>query len=100
MIYLDEPEITASCRAAVHQELSNYPFSTKSKTVDLFEQTMKYLLKVDDCVAVNSGTSALHLVLEYNMRRKYDLGFRKMDIILPVLTFSFQPATHAGPDHG
>lgn len=85
MICLDEPEITASCRATVHQELSHYPFSTKSNTVELFEKVMCNFLGVDDCVAVNSGTSALHLVLEHIVRGKFE---NDVDIILPVLTFA------------
>ena len=43
-------------------DLSYIP-STRGPDVLKFEKTMAEYLKVDDCVAVNSGTSALHLSL-------------------------------------
>jgi perosamine synthetase len=50
MIYLDEADL-------------DYISSTKGVDVRIFEREMAEYLDVDDCVAVNSGTSALHLAL-------------------------------------
>ena len=63
MIYLDEPEVIPDDIKRVQIELEQYPFSTRSQTVHIFEEWIKKILNVNDCVAVNSGTSALHLSL-------------------------------------
>ena len=68
MIYLDEPDL-------------DYIPSTKGEDVRRFEKAMAEYLDVDDCVAVNSGTSALHLAL-------LACGIGKGDtVIVPATTF-------------
>lgn len=81
MIYLDQPEITDADAFEIAWESKHGDPSTRSKTVREFEKAMAKYLKVPDAVAVNSGTSALHLVL-------LACGVGKGDeVVLPVLTF-------------
>ena len=56
-------------------------WSTRSPKVAEFEKAMSDYLGVKDCVAVNSGTSALHLAL---LACRIGPG---CEVILPVLTF-------------
>lgn len=63
MVYLDEPEITEADIEAVVKTLRAGWISTAHKTVWQFEEAAKNFLGVPDCVATNSGTSALHLAL-------------------------------------
>lgn len=81
MIYLDEPEITPSDRAAVYAELQHYPFSTSSPTVDIFERALAHYLDVPETVCVNNGTAALHLALLASGVKPGD------EVVLPALTF-------------
>ena len=67
LIYLDENPYTK--------------YSTRSPKVAEFEKAMAQYLGVSDCVAVNSGTSALHLALLACGIEDYDT------VIIPVLTF-------------
>lgn len=81
MIYLDQPEITDSDAFEIAWEAKHGDPSTRSETVNKFEQAISKYLKVPDAVAVNSGTSALFLSL-------LACGVGKNDeVILPVLTF-------------
>jgi len=68
MIYLDEADL-------------DYVPSTKGEDVWKFEKAMAQYLEVEDCVAVNSGTSALHLAL-----LACGVG-RKDAVIVPATTF-------------
>ena len=63
MIWLDSPEITDQDIAAVTKTLRQGQISTAHETTKLFEDAVKEFLGVEDCVATNSGTSALHLAL-------------------------------------
>ena len=68
MIYLDEPDL-------------DYIPSTRGEDVRKFEKAMAEYLEVDDCVAVNSGTSALHLAL-------LACGIGRGDtVVVPATTF-------------
>lgn len=68
MIYLDEPDL-------------DYVPSTRGEDVRTFERAMAEYLGVDDCVAVNSGTSALHLAL-------LACGIGRGDtVVVPACTF-------------
>jgi perosamine synthetase len=63
MIFLDSPEITDQDIAAVTKTLRQGQISTAHETTKFFEDAVKEFLGVEDCVATNSGTSALHLAL-------------------------------------
>jgi len=63
MIWLDSPEISDQDIAAVTKTLRQGQISTAHTTTELFEASMKAFLGTEDCVATNSGTSALHLAL-------------------------------------
>ena len=68
MIYLDEPDMP-------------YIPSTKGEYVKEFEKEISSYLGVSDCVAVNSGTSALHLAL-------LACGIGRGDVVIvPAITF-------------
>jgi len=63
MIWLDSPEITDQDIAAVTKTLRQGQISTAHETTTFFEDAVKEFLGTEDCVATNSGTSALHLAL-------------------------------------
>ena len=68
MIFLDECDLS-------------YIPSTRGPDVRKFEKAMAQYLEVDDCVAVNSGTSALHLAL-------LACGIGRGDtVVVPATTF-------------
>ena len=68
LIYLDEPDL-------------DYIPSTKGDAVRKFERVMAEYLGIKDCVATNSGTSALHLAL-------LACGIGKGDtVVVPATTF-------------
>jgi dTDP-4-amino-4,6-dideoxygalactose transaminase len=68
MIYLDEADL-------------DYIPSTKGEDVHKFEKAMSEYLGVKDCVATNSGTSALHLSL-----LACGIGL-KDTVVVPATTF-------------
>ncbi len=86
MIHFDSPNIGNLEKDCVRQALDEGSISTHSHFVTDFEKAMAEYLGVDDCIATNSGTSALHLALvELGIGIEY--GY---EISIPALTF---PAT-------
>jgi perosamine synthetase len=80
-IPLAQPEITDADREAVLAVLRTSTLSTGPQ-VDKFEQALRTYLGADYAVAVNSGTSALHLAIE-TLRLP-----RGSEIILPSFAFA------------
>lgn len=81
MIYLDQSNINESDIISVIRTLRNNQVSTAGTTVQEFEQAMAKWLEVPDCIATNSGTTALHLAL-------MEIGYNKNhEIVIPALTF-------------
>ena len=81
MISLDSSNIGELEKEYVIRCLEDGEVSTRGKWVEKFEKTMAKYLNVPDTVAVNSGTSALHLCL-------LTLGIGPDDeVIIPALTF-------------
>lgn len=80
-IALARPEITDADRDAVLQVLRTSNLSFGAKLVE-FENAIASYLQVDHAVAVNSGTSALHLAL-----RVLDLP-ADSEVILPSFAFA------------
>lgn len=80
-IPLARPEITDADRDAVLQVLRTPDLSFGAKLVE-FENAIASYLQVDHAIAVNSGTSALHLVL-----RLLDLP-DDSEVILPSFAFT------------
>jgi len=81
MIHLDSANITDLEIECVTGALRMCGISTSSPLVDEFEKAMKDYLGVSDCIATNSGTSALHLAL-------IACGIGPEDeVIIPALTF-------------
>ncbi len=79
-IYLDQSNISGIEIYTITRTLRNNQVSTAGTTVQEFEQAMAKWLGVIDCIATNSGTSALHLALMERVRPKDK-------VIIPALTF-------------
>src|SRR6266851_2966947 len=80
-IPLAKPEITDSDREAV-MEVLHTPYLSMGPKVDEFEQAICDYTGSEYAVAVNSGTSALHIAVRA-------LGLeRGSEVILPSFTFS------------
>ncbi len=78
---LSVPHIDKSDIAQVNDVLKSEWISTSSKTVNIFEKKLSNFCKTKFCVALNSGTSAIHLGLKV-------LGVDKnTEVIVPSLTF-------------
>jgi len=81
MIHLDSANITGLEIECVIGALRMGQISTSSPLVDEFERAMRDYLGISDCIATNSGTSALHLAL-------IACGIEPEDeVIIPALTF-------------
>ncbi len=78
---LSSPLITKNDIKEVDKVLKSGWVSTASRTVDLFENKISNFTKSKYCLALNSGTSAIHLALKV-------IGVAKNDeIIVPSITF-------------
>jgi len=80
-IPLAEPDVTGNEQKYLSECISTGYVSSVGKFVNLFEERIAETVDAKYCVAVNSGTSALHLSL-------LALGVKNDDlVILPSLTF-------------
>ena len=78
---LSVPHIDKSDISYVKNVLKSEWISTSSKTVDTFEKKLSNFCKTKYSIALNSGTSAIHLGLKV-------LGVdRNCEVIVPSLTF-------------
>lgn len=78
---LSSPHITKDDIKEVEKVLKSGWISTVSRTVGLFEKKISNFTKSKYCLAVNSGTSAIHLALKV-------IGVDKNDeVIVPSITF-------------
>ena len=78
---LSVPHIDKNDIKSVNNVLKSEWISTSSKTVNSFEQKISLFCKTKYCVALNSGTSAIHLGLKI-------LGVdENSEVIVPSLTF-------------
>lgn len=81
-IYLSPPDISKEDRLAVQEALDSGWVAPVGPQLDAFEETVASHLNRRHALAVNSGTSALHLAL-------LALGVSQGDIIIcPTLTFA------------
>lgn len=89
---LSVPHINKNDISYVNDVLKTGWISTSSKTIDLFEKKLSSFCKTKYCVALNSGTSAIHLSLKI-------LGVDKnCEVIVPAITFiaSVNPVLYLG----
>lgn len=89
---LSVPHINKNDISYVNDVLKTGWISTSSKTVNLFEKKLSSFCKTKYCVALNSGTSAIHLSLKI-------LGVDKnCEVIVPAITFiaSVNPVLYLG----
>ena len=78
-IYFDEPVLDISNAFAVGKAIRSHQISTAAyATIRKFEKACAEYLGVDDCIATNSGTSALHLAYIAS-------GVKR--VTMPVLSF-------------
>ena len=78
---LSVPHIDKNDIKSINNVLKSEWISTSSKTVSAFEDKLSYFCKTKYSVALNSGTSAIHLGLKI-------LGVdRNSEVIVPSLTF-------------
>ena len=78
---LSVPHIDKSDISSVNNVLKSEWISTSSETVNVFEKRLASFCKTKYSVALNSGTSAIHLGLKI-------LGVdNKTEVIVPSLTF-------------
>lgn len=73
----DDAEITAATKAI---KSSNWAFGGGVGKVLEFENKFRKYVQCDECVAVNSGTAALHLALNVLQTKGYE-------VLVPALTF-------------
>ncbi len=78
---LSSPHINKSDVSSINKVLKSGWISTSSKTINVFEKKLANFCNTKHCVALNSGTSAIHLGLKI-------LGVDKnTEVIVPSLTF-------------
>jgi perosamine synthetase len=81
MISLNEPFVTGEEILEIKKTIDKNEISNYGKIIEIFERRFSSYLKIKYSLALNSGTSALHLALKI-------IGVRKDDeIIVPTLTF-------------
>ena len=81
-IKLFDPNIGKDEKQKISQVLESKFWASGSGTGNVlkFENQFKKYLSSDDCIAVNSGTSALNLALSL-------IDIKKKEVILPSLSF-------------
>ena len=78
---LSAPHISKGDISSINSVLKSEWISTSSKTINIFEKKLASFCKTKHCVALNSGTSAIHLGLKI-------LGVNNTtEVIVPSLTF-------------
>jgi len=82
MINISEPNITKKDELSVLMAIRNKIVSSFGKNSEILERKFSKIQKFKYCLAVNSGTSALHLALKVNNVGKDKLA------IMPSYTFS------------
>jgi perosamine synthetase len=91
-IELDAPNLGDLEKQYLSQAIDDNFISTAGPFVPEFEEKFAKLLGVEACIAVQSGTAALHISL-------YELGVRPGDeVIVPVITFvaAVNPVVYMG----
>lgn len=82
MIYTSEPNISKKENLLVERSLKKNLISSFGKDIALFERKFSKLFGFKQAIAVNSGTSALHVALLANGVKKNDL------VIVPNYSFA------------
>ena len=81
MILLHEPTLIGNEKKYINQCLNSNWISTSGKFIDLFERKICNFTKSKHAIAVNSGTSALHISLLLSNIKPGD------EVIVPTVSF-------------
>jgi perosamine synthetase len=81
-IYLSEPDLSKTTKKHIINTIESNFVSSVGPNVGSFENTIKKIYKYKYVLAVNSGTSALHIALLAHSVKKNDL------VIIPSYTFA------------
>jgi len=79
--FLHAPTIVSSDKSYLNKTLKENWISTSGKNINLFEKKLASYTKAKYCIALNNGTSALHLSL-----KSIDVTFGD-EVIVPTITF-------------
>lgn len=82
MIYTSEPNITKKENLLVEKSLKKNLISSFGNDIARFERTFSKIFDFSNAIALNSGTSALHVALLVNDVKKNDL------VIVPSFSFA------------
>ena len=92
MVYFDDPYLSDEEKEALIKVIESNYVSSSGTRVGEFEKKFAEFHNIDNAVAVNSGTSAIHSAL-------YELGIGEGDeVVVPVLTFiaTVNPVIYVG----